>query len=175
MIKAYRLRNALLNGAYNAGSFETFLGDQANKAIFQLLMSDPVWVSDIFAVQTSAEVLVGSTAARLALWESFSAIETLNKSRTAKGFLYSKATSKDISIGYSGSYLKGKNIIVAVKFNQAGGGTTIINQGGGSIGLSPIINLTAGEQLVIRGLDGFNHQNVGGTPAVTVALKYIQV
>lgn len=171
MIKAYRLRNALLNGSYDAGTLETFLGDQINKATFQLVISDPVWLSDIFVVQAAGDALLGSAAARLALWQSYAAMVALNKSNTIKRFLFSKSTAKTINSTSIGTHPTGKWFLISIKFPYAQPPSQIDNFDGGSLGLPPIKNTTINEQILVR---GFSTLSFTGA-SQTIDIKYIQV
>ena len=93
MIKAYRLRNALLIGQFNGGSLDSLLQNTVYKSASQIMFADRAWAWDISRSETAMAAVAASGTAMAAVAASETAMAAVAASETAMAAVAASETA----------------------------------------------------------------------------------
>ena len=93
MLKAYRLRNALLIGQFNGETLEALLQNTVYKSALQIIAFDRVWTSDISVSTTAMAAVLASETAMAAVLASETAMAAVAASTTAMAAVAASTTA----------------------------------------------------------------------------------
>ena len=99
MLKAYRLRNALLMGQFNGETLEALLQNTVYKSALQIIAFDRVWTSDISVSTTAMAAVAASETAMAAVLASETAMAAVNNSLIAKNAFFVSPKKITVSLG----------------------------------------------------------------------------
>jgi hypothetical protein len=83
----FQIRNNILNGTYNAGTLQTFLGTAANMAAFRILMNDRASVLSMMENSTAFATITGSALALDVFINSSQAMKAAGSSETITRYI----------------------------------------------------------------------------------------
>lgn len=186
MLKAYRLRNALLSGMYTSSTLNTLLQQgQAYKTAMQMVFNDRVWLEDVLGSAASASVVLGasqaldiitsSAAITNTIWNSENILNCvlesppfLLKTWESESFLSAvqrNKTARSLFLAKSTRIKthkdrpgrpEGKIILLRAQFDRTGHNCEIITRAGGSINATPIKDTTTAPQIVFQAINDLN-------------------